>query len=162
MAKRKLSVEHESAEFAARRIALIGVGMAVTLIVLSAIIFAVVHPPRSAQRNAFVVGGGDVPAPRLQAAPIDDYAHYAATKRAQLESTGWVDREHHIAHIPIEQAMDDIARQTGLVVVVVIGVEKRVAELVEDAAVELVGARAGDELDLRQTSRFRTAWHLPA
>jgi len=113
MARRKPSIEHEPAEFAARRIALIGAGMAVTLIILSAIIFAVVHPPRSAQRNAFVAGGGDAPAPRLQTDPLDDYARYYAAKRAQLESTGWVDREHHIAHVPIEQAMDDIARQGG-------------------------------------------------
>jgi hypothetical protein len=113
MARRKPRPEHEPAEFAARRIALVGAGMGITLVILSAIILAVIHQPRSPQRNAFVAGGGDVPSPRLQAQPIEDYAHYFAEKRAQLESAGWIDREHRIAHIPIEQAMDQIARQQG-------------------------------------------------
>ncbi len=111
MAKRKPSPQHEPAEFAARRIAWIGTGMGVILALLSAIILAVVHQPRSAQRNAFVAGGGEVPSPRLQTEPIEDYAQYVAKKRAQLESSGWIDREHRIAHIPIEQAMDDVAHQ---------------------------------------------------
>lgn len=110
MAKRKPSPEHEPAEFAARRIALIGAGMAVTLVILSSIIL-IATQRRSAEREAIVAGGGEVPTPRLQAAPLDDYAHYLAEKRARLESTGWIDRDHRIAHIPIEHAMDDIARE---------------------------------------------------
>jgi hypothetical protein len=108
--RRKHTPEHEPAEFAARRIALIGAGLLVSLVVMSAIILAVVRQPHSAQRNAFVAGGGDIAAPRLQATPVDDYAHYLAGKRALLESAGWVDREQRIAHIPIERAMDDMAR----------------------------------------------------
>lgn len=112
MARRKPSSEHEPAEFAARRIALIGAGMAVTLVILSAIIFLATQR-RSAERNADVAAGGEVPAPRLQAAPLDDYAHYLAEKRAQLASAAWIDRDHRFAHIPIEQAMDDVARNSG-------------------------------------------------
>jgi hypothetical protein len=113
--RRKQAPEHEPAEFAAGRVAFIGGGLLVSLVVMSAIILAVVHQPRSAQRNAFVAGGGDVTAPRLQATPINDYARYLAEKRAQLESSGWVDRGHRIAHIPIEQAMDDMARTPGAI-----------------------------------------------
>jgi hypothetical protein len=108
--RRKHVAEHEPAEFAAGRVAIVGAGLMISLAVISGVVFAVVHPPRSAQRNAFVAGGGDVPSPRLQAEAIDDYAHYIAEKRARLESTGWIDREHRIAHIPIEQAMNDMAR----------------------------------------------------
>lgn len=113
MAKRERAPEHEPAEFAARRILQIGAGLLVSVVALSALILAIFHQPHSAQRNAFVAGGGDVPLPRLQAAPIDDYAHYIAEKRAQLEGSGWIDRDHRIAHIPIEQAMDDVARRSG-------------------------------------------------
>jgi len=38
----------------------------------------------------------------------------------------------------------------GLVVEIVVGVEERIAELVECSAMELVGSRLGDELDLRR------------
>ncbi|HEX4479711.1 MAG TPA: hypothetical protein VH082_02785 [Rudaea sp.] len=114
MAKRKKTLEHEPAEFAARRILLIGAGLLVSVVVLSAIILAVVRQPHSAERNAFVAGGGDVPSPRLQPKPADDYAHFLAEKHAQLESSGWIDSEHRVAHIPIEQAMDDVARQSGV------------------------------------------------
>ncbi len=109
MARRRSTAEHEPAEFAARRIASLGAGLLASVAILSTTILAVVHRPHSAERNA--VGGADVPSPRLQVAPIDDYAHYLAQKRAQLDSTGWIDREHGIAHIPIEQAMDDIAKK---------------------------------------------------
>ncbi len=111
--RKKSSPDHEPAEFAARRILLIGAGLLVSVVVLSAIVLAVIRQPHSAQRNAFVAGGGDVPSPRLQTKPGDDYAHYLAEKRAQLESSGWIDAEHRVAHIPIEQAMDDIARRSG-------------------------------------------------
>ena len=103
--------EHEPAEFAARRIALLGGGLLLSVVILAAAIQAVVRGPHSAERNAVVAGGGEVPSPRLQTQPIEDYAHYFAEKRAQLDSVGWIDRERGIAHIPIEQAMDDVARQ---------------------------------------------------
>jgi hypothetical protein len=46
------------------------------------------------------------PAPRLQDAPLHDYATYRASQDAYLNSYGWVDRQQSVAHIPIEQAMN--------------------------------------------------------
>jgi hypothetical protein len=46
------------------------------------------------------------PAPRLQNAPLRDYASYHASQDAYLGSYGWVDRQRTVAHIPIEQAMN--------------------------------------------------------
>jgi len=45
------------------------------------------------------------PAPRLQDAPVRDYASYHENQEAYLGSYGWVDRQQTVAHIPIEQAM---------------------------------------------------------
>lgn len=51
--------------------------------------------------------------PSLQAAPQPDLARYRAEKQQQLESSGWVDREHGIVHVPIGVAMDLLARRAA-------------------------------------------------
>jgi hypothetical protein len=102
---------HEPDDFVARRIIYLGGGLLVSVTLISAILLAVLHTPRSAQRNATVMGTDDVPSPHLQMHPTNEYARYIDEKRALLNSSGWVDRERGIAHIPIEQAMDDIARE---------------------------------------------------
>ena len=51
------------------------------------------------------------PEPRLQTAPETDLAAYLAKQRKLLDSYGWVDREHGIARIPIDEAMLRLARQ---------------------------------------------------
>lgn len=49
------------------------------------------------------------PAPNLQLDPPADLATLNAREDTQLESYGWVDRDKGIAHIPLAQAMKDIA-----------------------------------------------------
>lgn len=51
------------------------------------------------------------PAPRLQEHPAQDMQRFYAAEMARLNSTGWVDRTHGNAHIPIDQAMKIIAGQ---------------------------------------------------
>ncbi len=41
----------------------------------------------------------------LRSDPAAERSSYQHQKRARLESYGWVDREHGIAHIPVERAM---------------------------------------------------------
>jgi hypothetical protein len=45
------------------------------------------------------------PAPELQRAPEKDLRRYQAAQRAILHNYAWVDREHDIARIPIDEAM---------------------------------------------------------
>jgi hypothetical protein len=53
------------------------------------------------------------PAPRLQThAPLDRAALYRLQTR-QLNTYGWLDAEHHLAHIPIERAMALLAQQAA-------------------------------------------------
>ncbi|MCE2577898.1 hypothetical protein NO263_17045 [Gluconacetobacter entanii] len=47
--------------------------------------------------------------PRLQSDPAADMAAFAAHERDILNSSGWTDRDRGIGHIPIAQAMQDIA-----------------------------------------------------
>lgn len=49
------------------------------------------------------------PAPVLQLDPQVDLQDFRAKEKTQLESYGWIDRGQGVAHIPIDEAMRDIA-----------------------------------------------------
>ena len=51
------------------------------------------------------------PRPRLQSDPATDKQKFLYSELARLNSSGWVDRAHGIAHIPIADAMKRIAQQ---------------------------------------------------
>lgn len=61
------------------------------------------HPMRP-----FRVGPAD---PVLQTVPTDELRAYRAQEQALLTSYGWVDRDNAIARIPIERAMELVARR---------------------------------------------------
>ncbi|HEY1795939.1 MAG TPA: hypothetical protein VGG57_07450 [Stellaceae bacterium] len=48
--------------------------------------------------------------PRLEIDPATDLAAFRAQQQGELAHYGWVDREHGVVRIPIEQAMRDIAK----------------------------------------------------
>lgn len=49
------------------------------------------------------------PSPQLQADPHDDMVRFYRQELDRLNSTGWVDRAKGIVHIPIDQAMREVA-----------------------------------------------------
>ncbi|MCK1317331.1 hypothetical protein IVB32_29900 [Bradyrhizobium sp. 23] len=49
------------------------------------------------------------PSPELQTSPEDDLTRFEAAQRARLTTYAWVDRDHNIARIPIDQAMQLVA-----------------------------------------------------
>jgi hypothetical protein len=51
------------------------------------------------------------PEPRLQPDPPADMQAFYAAEMRRLSSSGWTDASHRTAHIPIEQAMRDVAHQ---------------------------------------------------
>lgn len=51
-----------------------------------------------------------VPGPRLQVAPPQDLESFMAEKLEHLDSYGWISRDAGIGHIPIDQAMERVAR----------------------------------------------------
>jgi hypothetical protein len=51
------------------------------------------------------------PSPRLQENPAADLRRFTAQELERLNSVGWVDQEHGIVHIPIDEAMRRIADQ---------------------------------------------------
>jgi hypothetical protein len=53
----------------------------------------------------------EFPQPRLQVNTRADMDAFLQKEAEQLNSSGWIDRAHGIAHIPIDEAMQRIAEQ---------------------------------------------------
>ncbi|HEY9131958.1 MAG TPA: hypothetical protein VIM98_09405 [Dyella sp.] len=53
------------------------------------------------------------PGPKLQAHALQDRARIQATQRARLEEYRWLDREHRMAEVPVERAMEIAASRAA-------------------------------------------------
>ena len=51
------------------------------------------------------------PAPRLQVSPPSDMQRFHRDEMLRLNSTGWVDKAQGVVHIPIADAMREIAQE---------------------------------------------------
>jgi hypothetical protein len=51
------------------------------------------------------------PTPELQVSPREDMAQFRAEQLRWLNGTGWIDKSRGIAHIPIEEAMREVAAE---------------------------------------------------
>jgi len=108
--RRNPDVDYERTDLSLRAIAIVALGILLLLDVAPLII-----------SGAFPRVRGDVdrhlsitpPGPRLQTDPEADLGAYVRKEQHLLDSYGWVDRERGIAHIPIEVAMERLAR-TGI------------------------------------------------
>src|SRR6185437_12794700 len=108
--RRNADVQYERSDISLYVIGIVALGILVLLGVTPLIMI-----------GAFPLTRGDVnrhlsitpPQPRLQTDPEADLAAYVRKEQHLLGSYGWVDREHGIAHIPIEIAMERLAR-TGV------------------------------------------------
>ncbi|HXS27156.1 MAG TPA: hypothetical protein VN730_05755 [Steroidobacteraceae bacterium] len=106
--RRNADVQYERSDISLYVIGIVALGILVLLGVTPLIMI-----------GAFPLTRGDVnrhlaitpPEPRLQTAPATDLANYMAKESKLLDSYGWVDREHGIARIPIEEAMRRLAQQ---------------------------------------------------
>jgi hypothetical protein len=66
---------------------------------------------RSDQPASPVARHEEPPAPRLQVSAKADVQELRAAERQRLASYGWVDEKEGVAHIPIGEAMDRMARE---------------------------------------------------
>ena len=51
------------------------------------------------------------PAPELQVSPREDLTSFRARQLRWLNGTGWIDQQRGIAHIPIDEAMREVASE---------------------------------------------------
>ena len=69
------------------------------------------HPSAEAASRVVTEPRIHAPAPRLQANPVPELNQLRASEEEKLNTYGWIDRQHGVARIPIERAMDLIAER---------------------------------------------------
>lgn len=77
-------------------------------VVMASLAGAFPHALRDADKGPV---GTLPPAPRLQAAPRRDLVAYETAERRRLATYGWSDLAQGRIHVPVEQAMREVAAQ---------------------------------------------------
>jgi hypothetical protein len=112
-------ITHEANQVQVRGI----LGFALALVVLAGVVqfmlafvmqrFAKEESKLQTQRPPLFALAVDVPTPHLQDNPAADLSRLKTQSLDRLNTYGWVNREAGIAHIPIDRAIDILAK-TGL------------------------------------------------
>jgi hypothetical protein len=114
-------VRFEESDINPRYVVLTGVGVVVFMYIASMIVYlpfkyfsrehAKESPPPLPISAQSVHGVYLPPEPRLQQDDHRDLQEYMAAQNAKLNSYGWVDKQQGVVSIPIDRAMDLIARR---------------------------------------------------
>jgi hypothetical protein len=99
---------YEKSDWPVGTIALI---LLVTLIVLIISPFVMIAAFRSSVPDVSRAFTVQPPQPRLQTDPSQDLVKFRAEEDKRLDSYYWVDKKKGIVHIPIEQAMKEVAAE---------------------------------------------------
>ena len=89
----------------------------IALVLLGTLVFLVIAP--FVLMGAFPRAVSDVsrsltvepPQPRLQTNPPEDLAQFLVDEEKRINTYYWIDRQKGIVHIPIEQAMQELAEE---------------------------------------------------
>jgi hypothetical protein len=110
---------HETTDVSIRPIALVGAAILGLVLATSAGVWALVghYARREARASApnpmAAYGPKEPPAPRLQTEPRSDLEKMRASEDETLHGYGWVDRNAGRVRIPIERAMELVAKSGG-------------------------------------------------
>ncbi|MGA3401697.1 MAG: hypothetical protein ABSC95_20995 [Acetobacteraceae bacterium] len=100
---------YESADISARALT---AGLAgVLLALLCSMFLAMWLYPAITKDHRLGASLPQYPAPRLQVDSAKELQQFLAVETKQLNSAGWIDQAHAVAHIPIGEAMRIIAQQ---------------------------------------------------
>ncbi|MBM9403701.1 hypothetical protein JUN65_19210 [Gluconacetobacter azotocaptans] len=99
---------HEPADVTLRPV--VAVGMGVGIVVVALAVLADVLFPQRALDMLLRPPLPPMTSPALQSDPPADMAAFRAADLARLTGFGWVDRKGGVAHVPIDQAMRQMAR----------------------------------------------------
>ena len=102
-----IRAQHEPQDVGPRFILILLAGISTSLLALIALAYFMF--PRQVQDRRFTQPFPVFPPPRLQSDPPADWKRFHTAELQALNGTGWVDRAKGIVHIPIDQAMRDIA-----------------------------------------------------
>jgi hypothetical protein len=96
--------------FAAALVALTGVALGVMAIVMRG--FAPEERElESLAPTRFAGDTGEYPSPRIQADPAVELKEMKAEDLGRLNQYGWIDRKSGVAHIPVDRAIDILAKK---------------------------------------------------
>lgn len=90
-----------------RRILLVGLGVAAGIAVVAGIAAVVVRPTPADDRRQTTFRDGA----SAETSVAADWHRQDALVHEHLETYGWIDRAHGVVRIPIERAMDLVARE---------------------------------------------------
>jgi hypothetical protein len=105
---------HETRDLSLRSIVLAAGGLLLFLVIVSFVLSLLYAAfARTAQSNEIpsMVTPQLPPEPRLEVAPGGNLQALEATEDKQLSTYGWIDRKRGVVHIPIDQAMQLLAKR---------------------------------------------------
>ncbi len=100
---------HEPTDVSARVI-WIGMPLLIATVVALALLVLWLFPGRTIDRT-LQLPLPRYPTPELQVSPRDEMTNFRERELRWLNSSGWVDKQRGVAHIPIDEAMRNIARE---------------------------------------------------
>jgi hypothetical protein len=115
MAEPPVESKHETRDFSFRTIALFAASLILVLAIVSIGLLVLFSALATGQAKSDVLPSMVTPQlppkPRLEVEPGGDLQVLRATEDKQLSTYGWVDRKRGTVHIPIDQAMQLLAKQ---------------------------------------------------
>lgn len=99
---------YERSDWPLGRVGLILVGTFLFLIIATFVLIGAFPRAVSDVGRALTI---EPPAPRLQTNPPAHLAQFRAEEDKQLNSYYWVDKQKGVVHIPIDQAMKEVAKK---------------------------------------------------
>jgi len=104
----------EQRDVSVRAIVYTGIGLLIGLVVcigaIKLALFAYQTPDHPPTLTTLEKEHIQVPAPRLESDPSRDGERIIQQARDRLNSYGWIDKPHGLAHMPIDQAKAELAR----------------------------------------------------
>jgi hypothetical protein len=86
------------------------VGICLTMLLACALLVVWLYPYAASNRT-LSQAPPDYPTPHLQTDAVTDMRRFHARELEELNGSGWIDRSHGFAHIPIGIAMQQIAAE---------------------------------------------------
>jgi hypothetical protein len=107
---------YEKRDLEPRTIALFAAGGAVVILLAAALAFWMVQSATkrySARQSARPPAPAATPEPRLQVQGSNDLREMRKAEESLLNTYGWLDREKGLVRIPVERAMELLAKKEG-------------------------------------------------
>ena len=114
---RSVQAGYETHDLSPRGIALFGLGLALTIVVVMLMTYGLLalfrdsDARRAARPSPLSLTRAPITGPRLEVEPGRELKALRREEKARLNSYGWIDQEKGIVHIPIDRAIEILAEK---------------------------------------------------